>query len=575
MKKRNLFLMALAVGICLVSCEKEEQQALRFTGSMEQCSNRADSKMRLDGNLLKWNEWVGDMIGFRASNWDNYFWMGAYAVPHADDPTCADFDYSEFVGAELVPDAVPPFKAWYPAEINSFGHEDFCRLPSRQVDFLTEYRFEMPMYAVTNTTNFSFRNLCGLLKIHLPASSVSVNSISISTDVPINGEYSIGGTAMEPALTYLGNGSNTTTMYHTNPDDCSAGMDFYIYLPAGTYSTMTFTIIQPNGDYCIKTGHNIVVERSMYSTVNIATMNFVTPSADAINGRLSGLFSINSDGDQIYFSQGNLQYRASDNIWRFALRQYDFVGTYNSYGTVFDGTVKSDNWRTSATYSGWIDLFGWGTSGWDNGNLYYRPYDTEEAYTLAPNDGYGPTTGSAYYDPVYSLTGVYANADWGVYNPISNGGNRAGLWRTLTYDEFRYIISGRPGAASKCLPASVGGIPGLILLPDQWNAPAGIDMTYNDYNPLQWSQLEAAGAVFLPVSGCVGNNRENPCEMHDALYWTSTNVQHYAWDYNVGYLGMFAPGIGTCQQSKPEWYQVQCGYCGGIPGAVRLVQDAD
>ena len=27
-----------------------------------------------------------------------------------------------------------------------------------------------------------------------------------------------------------------------------------------------------------------------------------------------------------------------------------------------------------------------------------------------------------------NLTGKYADADWGVYNAVSNGGKKAGLW---------------------------------------------------------------------------------------------------------------------------------------------------
>ena len=69
-----------------------------------------------------------------------------------------------------------------------------------------------------------------------------------------------------------------------------------------------------------------------------------------LQGALPGIFTV-GEGKQIVFSQGNLQYRASDDTWRFAENQYDYIG--------------EDNWDISATNSGWIDLFCWGTSGWD------------------------------------------------------------------------------------------------------------------------------------------------------------------------------------------------------------------
>ena len=47
-------------------------------------------------------------------------------------------------------------------------------------------------------------------------------------------------------------------------------------------------------------------------------------------GAINSLFTINSNGDQVYFSQGNLQYQASTNTWKFADNQYDYIGGANS-----------------------------------------------------------------------------------------------------------------------------------------------------------------------------------------------------------------------------------------------------
>ena len=69
-------------------------------------------------------------------------------------------------------------------------------------------------------------------------------------------------------------------------------------------------------------------------------------------GALSGVFSV-SDSTMIHFSKGNLQYQASTETWRFATNQYDIVGLANN--------------QISNTNEGWIDLFGWGTSGYNHG----------------------------------------------------------------------------------------------------------------------------------------------------------------------------------------------------------------
>ena len=123
-----------------------------------------------------------------------------------------------------------------------------------------------------------------------------------------------------------------------------------------------------------------------------ATMATLNPGG-AQTGAVNGKFSI-SNGNQIAFSKGNLQYQASTGTWRFAANQYDAIG--------------SDNSNISPTYTGWIDLFGWGT-------------------------GSNPTITSTNNDD-YTIF-----VDWG-NNAISNGGNEANLWRTLTNNEWKYLL---------------------------------------------------------------------------------------------------------------------------------------
>ena len=180
-----------------------------------------------------------------------------------------------------------------------------------------------------------------------------------------------------------------------------------------------------------------------------------------INGAIQAPFSVSAT-KQVYFSQGNLQYQASTNTWRFALNQYDRAGLANTQDSL------------SATYSGWIDLFGWGTSGWNSGAVAYQPYSTSNI-----NSDYYP--GGAYTN---NLTGAYANADWGVYNAISNGGNQAGQWRVLTKDEMEYLLNTRNKATKLRAQAFVNYVPGLILFPDNWSAPWDVytKLNENDYN---------------------------------------------------------------------------------------------
>ena len=135
------------------------------------------------------------------------------------------------------------------------------------------------------------------------------------------------------------------------------------------------------------------------------------------DGSLCGVFAV-SDSTWVAFSRGNLQYQPSSATWRFAESQLDYVGSANA--------------AISHANSGWIDLFGWGTSGWNSGAEAYEPYSFSWDYLD--------------YLRNVDLTGSYAEADWGWHNAISNGGNQTHMWRTLTATEWQYLInrSGKP-----------------------------------------------------------------------------------------------------------------------------------
>ncbi len=236
-----------------------------------------------------------------------------------------------------------------------------------------------------------------------------------------------------------------------------------------------------------------------------------TPSVGGFDnvGASNALFSV-SPTNQVHFSCGNLQYNAISNEWRFASHQYDFIGVPNQ--------------NASATYSGWIDLFGWGTSGWNSGTWSYQPWSTE-TYSTCYCPGNQCTN---------DLTGAYAEADWAWHNAISNGGNSAHMWRTMTNDEWTYLITGRANATSKCGYAKVDTTYGMVVLPDVWTLPSGLSFTpgcngssisdtsnCNVYTLTEWNSMENAGAIFLPAAGFrVGDYVQ--CDNNSGYYWSTT-----------------------------------------------------
>ena len=213
-----------------------------------------------------------------------------------------------------------------------------------------------------------------------------------------------------------------------------------------------------------------------------------------------GVFSVSAD-KQVTFSKGNLQYTQSTNTWSFAENQWDYIGTDNVTG----GSVSSDSTYCDDKYgtalADKVDLFGWGT-------------------------GDAPTKSSTSYSDYSTFV------DWGT-NKIGN--DAPNTWRTLTYDEWKYLLNTRPNASSIKGVAQVNGVNGLILLPDNWICSAGITFksgfhsewgvdyyaAYQTFTADQWSILEAAGAVFLPAAG--GRCGASVSNVQDCgYYWSAT-----------------------------------------------------
>lgn len=202
---------------------------------------------------------------------------------------------------------------------------------------------------------------------------------------------------------------------------------------------------------------------------------------------------------KVVFAKGNLQYQASSNTWRFANYQYDHIGDANK--------------NVSKTYTGWIDLFGWGTG--------LNP-------TLTSNDS------SDYQTFV----------DWGI-NRIE--GDAPNTWRTLSVDEWRYILETRANASNLSGVAYVNGEPGAILLPDDWVQPQDVSFMPGDghlnsygvsnwYSTRQWQKMESAGAVFFPRT-CARIVKEL-MSCGEAYYWSSS----------IGQDESFASGVCVVSQ---------------------------
>ena len=253
--------------------------------------------------------------------------------------------------------------------------------------------------------------------------------------------------------------------------------------------------------------------------INNAT---VTGKVYNVNKKLGG-FSINANDDRVFFAPGNLQatYDGSNWTWAFAEHEWDYIGNApgNASLTVSEPFISEN---------GTVDLFGWvgKSSTWTGVNMFGITSSAYESLTIT--DGYGNVVGEAM------------KAEWNSTNlgSITRGGTYA--WRTLTADEWYYVLATRKVTVNGESKASYGhghvnGVNGVILLPDGWDGSVDGGFTYgstddengytnNTYSTTStptWSQMEAAGCAFLPAAGERYGASVNLVGA-DGGYWSST-----------------------------------------------------
>lgn len=283
----------------------------------------------------------------------------------------------------------------------------------------------------------------------------------------------------------------------------------------GTYqqnATCTVTATPASG-YILESwtmnGRDVTWNRSYSLTVNsnvTLTANFVQVPTGALPGLFLVAGSMNNNPRRVWFSRGNLKYSGGDNgTWSFHTNQYDRVGDNGQYNY--------------SNFDGERDIFAWGMNGRQHRGYYsqYRPY--HDGNTNTNNNRRYPKACWAYVNPdnssvySYNLNDSDGSADWG-YNAISNGGNTVNSgWRTLTKDEWQYLINNHTHFNS-----TVNGVWGHVFRP--YGNTQSISGTYTAQ---QWAAEEANGTLFLPGAGMrwFGNNPPSMSGSNYNRYFTA------------------------------------------------------
>ena len=383
----------------------------------------------------------------------------------------------------------------------------------------------------------------------LPASATMENQLAILACTLKN---EAGSSEITGSVTRLMVNDGTYTYY---VDRSAAAGPIYVAIRPTADATINITAKISTG-YHVKTLTGKTYARN--NGYNVSWRMTELPE-----GALPGKFTINAGGSQVRFSKGNLQAvfasAGSSRTWQFATNQWDYIGS--------DAANTSINGSGSVSVAGTVDLFGWvGTSSYNNN---YGIWNNTTA------NSYGNTKNESLKN------------DWG-HNAITNGGNTADMWRTLTREEWGYMLSTRSGATVKgsnnvrfakaTIRTDATGVKGLLLFPDGATFDASeaswgvLDDGYENYTTTctaaQWTALEAKGCVFLPAAG----NRTGTT-VSDAgsagAYWTATGSDSKASDtYPYSYRVYF----GQTSWGNPQYYSQQQKTYGHSVRLVRAVE---
>ncbi len=445
-------------------------------------------------------------------------------------------------------------------------------------------QIKAPMYAFSPNANtpLEFKNMGAVMKIHLEnmtadASELHQNLVltidsitviashvtlwgnaTINLSDPNNPIYTCAATSTttteESRKIYLDCSQNTDNPISLGYTSGSNTKDLYICVPPVTSTQENHYSIRVCGHLSDGTIAKYMREQNPTVTYNgslgrskIALIQFDVKNeheCEWVPGTLpagtieNALFTVGSD-KQVYFSMGNLQWRACDDelvstthavndggtaagVWRFAPNQWDVCG--------------SDNSNISQSCTTWIDLFGWATSGYNEKFPYWSYISTSNYYEYAGN---------------LSSANGNANYDWGVYNAISNGGNEPNKWRTLTDAEWNHLLNTRTtvdGSAGndhsyKYVRVKIGTNEfreGLLLFKDGYGSTASVP-AYNSSSPTSTTLNSIPnGCVFLPCAGSRGGTQGTQGTTISNIgtygyYWSATGVrqkQAKAWSFH-------------------------------------------
>ena len=288
------------------------KQTLIFTATMEKDDN-ARATYDTENQCASWE--IGDFVSINGKKYKAL-----------QNGTTSQFEMAEEQKAEG-----PEFNAYFPYELYN---GTTATLPACITQKWTEGQFNMPMYAQSNTTDLSFKNLCGVLKITIPSTQVEkVRSITVSSaNLSTSGEFSIVNHAA--SLLNPSTKASVTVIYTQEVTIGDNGQVFYVAIPPQKYHKLSIEVFdgQRSKVMTTTTGVEINVERNKIYPISFADNTGITQPFIVMGGKKWS--TMNLGAEKVY---GTYE---------------ECCGDYYQWGSI-NKLYTSKEWKNYESYSEW------------------------------------------------------------------------------------------------------------------------------------------------------------------------------------------------------------------------------
>ena len=168
--------------------------------------------------------------------------------------------------------------------------------------------------------NVTFKNMCALIKVTLPAENYNIKDICIESSKGLTGEYSMIWEATSTKQTLKLNSFNTevkeVTITNEDGSNLTPGASYYAVVWPGQHSGLTFTFTDDKGLECVKDlSKTVNCEVGKITEINVKTLTFKEAEPELTTNNSSLNFAAAGGTSSFSFNTNKKWTITSDESW--------------------------------------------------------------------------------------------------------------------------------------------------------------------------------------------------------------------------------------------------------------------